>query len=382
MNNKEINISKQLKIHSLLKSISTNFISLFVPLIILQQIGYQMAMIYVAILHLSLVVMLFSSSKLIKNKPMVAISLHVIFSIASYVTIAAFDLNLFIIIFNAICSGISQALYTSPMYAIISSNSNKNNKMFSLHQVYSLLGSILIILFNGVILNENKSFSIWLTCLVSLAIYVIGLIPLFIIRKEIKFESKECISFKKLVEQTKEYSAFHILFGLQHLVVNTIIPLYLYINNLSLQTIAYIVILVNIAKIVTTIFANNLYKKGMSFTSILIGSILFIIPCLILLVSDNKILAYILTVLLNLSFPLFFIPNCNSYGEKTRESAYSAMILREICVHMFRPIVLLPFIFIENLSILIYLAIPFTIFLLILAHPLFKNSALDESNII
>ena len=38
METKQLNISKYLSIHSLLKSISSNFISLFVPLIILQQI--------------------------------------------------------------------------------------------------------------------------------------------------------------------------------------------------------------------------------------------------------------------------------------------------------------------------------------------------------
>lgn len=93
MEAKKLDVSKYLSIHSLLKSISSNFISLFVPLIILQQIGYQSAMSYVVILYLSLVISLFSFYKLITAKPMVAISLHIIFSIMSYVLVAGFEMS-------------------------------------------------------------------------------------------------------------------------------------------------------------------------------------------------------------------------------------------------------------------------------------------------
>ena len=137
MENSKLDVSKYLSIHSLLKSISSNFISLFVPLIIFQQLGYQSAMSYIVVLYVSLVASLVCFYKLITHKPLIAIGLHIIFSISSYLIIAGFELNVMIIILNAICSGVSQALYTSPIFAIISSTDKKNNKMFSKYQIYS-----------------------------------------------------------------------------------------------------------------------------------------------------------------------------------------------------------------------------------------------------
>lgn len=371
-------VSKYLSIHSLLKSISSNFISLFVPLIILQQIGYRFAMTYIVVLYFSLVISLMVLYRLIINKPMVAIGLHILFSITSYVLIAGFELNIFTIVLNAICSGISQALYTSPIFAIISSSDKKNDKMFSKYQIYSFVGTIVMILFNGLVLGANKEFSVWLTSLVSLIIYLLSLIPILKIRKNIKIDNPLTISFKQLLHKTKEFNLFHTMFGLQHLIVSVVVPLYLYINDLSLESIAYIVALVNVAKILVTLLANYLYKKDRAFISIFLGGVSFVIASLLLVQSTNNIFIYCLTIVLNLSFPLFFVPNCNQYGKKTKEFSYPAMVLRELLVHLFRPLLILPFVFVENLSILIYVSIVFTGILVVSGYSLFKRNSLQE----
>ena len=82
-------------------------------------------------------------------------------------------------------------------------------------------------------------------------------------------------------------------------------------NNLSIQTIAYIVALVNVFKILVTLLANYLYKKDRAFISILLGGMSFFIASILLLQSADHVFIYCLTVILNLSFPLFFVPNCN-----------------------------------------------------------------------
>ena len=372
MEGRKLDISKHLSVHSLLKSISGNFISLFVPLLILQQAGYQSAISYIIVLYLSLVVSLISCYKLIVRKPMVAISLHIVFSILSYLLIAGFELNIFIIVANAIFSGISQALYTAPVFAIISSSDKKNNKMFSKYQICSFVGTIIMILFNGLVLGVNKSFSVWLTCLVSFTIYLISLIPLLRIRNDIKFESTSVLPFKHVITKTKEFNLVHTMFGLQHLIVSIILPLYLYMYNLSIQTIAYIAALVNVSKILVTLLSNYLYKKDRAFISILLGGVSFFIASILLLQSTNHIFIYCLTVILNLSFPLFFVPNCNHYGKKTKEFSHPAMIWREMLVHMFRPLLILPFVFVGDLTLLIYIGAAFSVVLIFSGYSLFR----------
>ena len=222
-----------------------------------------------------------------------------------------------------------------------------------------------MILFNGYILNTNQAFSLLLTCLVSLGLYTISLIPFLLIKNKVETKDAEIVKLKEAVKIVKSFNVFHISFGLQDLIVSLIIPLFLATNNLSLQTISFVVAIVNVVKILMTVFANFMYKKDMAFWSVFIGSLIFAISCMMLPNITNEILIYIISVLISISFPLFFISDCNNYAEKTKNFSHKAMILREFFVHGFRPVVLLPFLFVTNLSIMIYFGVILAIMLIV-----------------
>lgn len=362
MKDEELKISKYLSIHSLFKSISNNFISLFMPLIIFNQVGYKMTMLYLIILSLSVVLGLLVFYKLIIRNPILSICFHIFFAIGSYLIISIFGVSLISIIFNAVCAGIGQSLYHSSIFSIISTNKSKSG--FSYYQSFSFIGSLFMILFNGYILNINQSFSLLLTSLTSLGLYIISIIPFLLIKNKLKPKNLEIVTIKKIVKDIKPFNVFHIAFGLQDLIVSSIIPLFLAINNLSMQVIVIVVAIINVVKIITTIFANFMYKKGKAFWSVLIGSLIFAIACILLPNITNKIFVYILSVLISISFPLFFISDCNIYAEKTKAFSHKAMVLREFCVHAFRPLLLLPFLFITDLSIMIYFGIVLAVLLI------------------
>lgn len=359
----ERNTSQYLSIHSLFKSISNNFISLFVPLIILQQMGYKMSLIYVIILSFSTVLGILIFYKLIIKNPVLAICIHIIFSLTSYIIIALFKINLTVIILNAITTGLGQSLYHSSIFSIISSNKSKAG--FSNYQIFTFIGSIAMILFNGYILNINESFSVLLTWIISLIIYIISLIPFFIIKNKIIIKDCDTTKFINIVKQTKHFNIFHTAFGLQDVIASIIIPIFLAMNDMSIKVITIILVIINIAKIFITMLSNFMYKKNQSFLMVLIGSILFSISCTLLPNIMNKTFVYILSVLISISFPLFFISDCNKYAEKTSNFSHKAMIIREIFVHGMRPFFLLPFIFISNISILIYMGVILAIILTI-----------------
>ena len=77
MKDNKINISKCLSIHSLFKSISNTFISLFMPLVILNELGYKMAITYVIILSVSIILGLTVFYKIITKNPVLAICIHI-----------------------------------------------------------------------------------------------------------------------------------------------------------------------------------------------------------------------------------------------------------------------------------------------------------------
>ena len=363
MKENKINISKCLSMHSLFKSISNTFISLFMPLIILNELGYKMALMYIMILSASILLGLVVFYKVIIRNPVLAICIHIFFAIGSYLITAIFGVTLLSVIFNAICTGLGQSLYHSSIFSIISAN--KRDSGFSYYHIFSFAGSIFMILFNGYILNTNQAFSLLITCLISLGLYTISIIPFLIIKNKLETKDAEIVNLKEAVTLVKTFNVFHVAFGLQDLIVSLIIPLFLAINNLSIQTIAFVVAIVNVVKIIMTIFSNFMYKKEKAFWSVVIGSLIFAVSCVLLPNITNQIFIYILSVLISISFPLFFISDCNIYAEKTKEFSHKAMILREFFVHGFRPLILLPFLFITNLSIMIYFGVVLAILLII-----------------
>ena len=71
-------ITQRLRIHSFFKSISNLFISLFVPLIVYNQMGYQMAILYLIMLGVFTGITPVIFSRLIKREPVISICLHII----------------------------------------------------------------------------------------------------------------------------------------------------------------------------------------------------------------------------------------------------------------------------------------------------------------
>ena len=122
MEGRKTNISKYLSIHSLFKSISNTFISLFMPLVILNELGYKMAIAYVMMLSASVVLGLIMFYKIITQNPVLAICVHIFFAIGSYLITALFGVTIPSVVFTAICTGLGQALYHSSIFSIISAN--------------------------------------------------------------------------------------------------------------------------------------------------------------------------------------------------------------------------------------------------------------------
>lgn len=366
------NISKQLSIHSLFKNLSNSFINIFVPILILQQINYTMTIIYLICLELFICLSLFIFNKLIKNKPILSITIHIIFSISSYILLTIFKLNTLTIIINAILQGISQALYFSSIYILISSN--KGESGFSVTQIFKFIGTIIITLINGYILNLNLSFSLVITCLISLILYIISIIPFFLIKNKIKIQQPINIKIKEIIINIKHFNIFNILFGLQDLFVSQIIPLLLIFLNISVDKIAIFIVIINIIKILITILSNKMYKNKQSLLAVIIGSTIFIISSTLLLIIKFNIFYYSLTILLSICFPFFYIPTCNEYTKKTQNYNQNAFLIREIMVHCFRPLILLPFLFIKNLNLFIYLAILVTFIMPFSAYKIFKKN--------
>jgi hypothetical protein len=275
-----------------------------------------------------------------------------------------------ILIIVAMCTGIGDGLYYSSITAIISSN--KSSKGFSSFKVWQYFGAFVMVLFNGYVLNLGESFSVFLTCGVSLFLYIISIIPFFVVINHINLNTSRVVYFKPLIIKTHKHNIFTSFFGLEDMIMAHIIPLYLAISNLSVDKIAIIVAIINFSKMMITIIANKLYKQKLSILAIMIGSFLFGASCLVMAISKNSIVLYIMSVIGGLVFPFFYIPTLNEF-QKEIDGAYAeGMIIREVSVHFIRPFILIPFIFISNLSWLIGLGVLVAVGLAYSGYRIFK----------
>jgi len=134
-----------------------------------------------------------------------------------------------------------------------------------------------------------------------------------------------------------------------------------------------VVAIVNVIKIFMTMLANKMYKNSKSFLMVILGSVIFAIACVILPNITDSTFIYVLSVIISISFPLFFISDCNSYAENTQEFSHKAMVIREICVHAFRPLIIVPFLLIKDLSYLIYLGVALAILMIFSAYYMLKR---------
>lgn len=364
-------ITRNLGLHSLFKSISNAFISLFVPLIVYNQLGYQMAILYlISVSFLTMLVPLLFKT-LIKKHPIISICIHIACAVAVYLIVALVEMSTLILLLVAIISGIGGGLYYSAITAIISSN--KSEKGFSSFKVWQYIGAFLIVLFNGYVLNLGGKFSVLITGTVSLLLYIISIIPFFIVIKYINLETEQKVNWREFLAKTHKHNIFSALFGLQDLIFAYIIPLYLAINHLSIAKIAVIVAIINIAKMLLTMLANQMHQKKHDMLAVAIGVVFVIVSSGVIALSTHNVLLYIMSVVGNLAFPFFYIPSLNEFQKDIDGHYAEGMIVREVNVHMLRPIVLFPFLFINNLAWLIGFGVVVAISILFAGKLIFKN---------
>ena len=119
--------------------------------------------------------------------------------------------------------------------------------------------------------------------------------------------------------------------------------------------------------------ANQMHRKKQDMFAITIGVIFVMVASLVIAISTHNVLLYIMSVVGNLAFPFFYIPSLNEFQKDIDGNYAEGMIVREVSVHLFRPIVLFPFLFINNLAWLIGLGVVIAVGIFFAGRLIFKN---------
>lgn len=323
-------------IHKLLKAIADAIIIVFIPLYILKETNdIRLAMAYLVIYSLFVIFFMFVLKKLIQKYGVLCIMLHFIPIIICEAILSFSEINITTIIICASLMGLQQALYSIPLNLIFAFGDKKNN--VGKFMIASNIGKLIFTLASGLILSNVENSFMFLS-IASSVFYVICVFPIIFAYKDLKERYNSIDKTKKPVSLDKWFILFHITFGLFQPIMDNVVPLYLYINDLSFQAVAIFIVLIEFLKIIVNFISQLLVRKNKSIICVIISFILFMVSVIVIIFVKNSIVLYIFSTICALSFPLTFVPMFGLYCKELNmnNNVFYGMTERDFEIFSFR----------------------------------------------
>jgi len=308
--------SNSIFIHKLLKAIADSIIKLFIPLYILKTTGsVELALGYLSLYSIFVFLFLFLFKKFIQKYGVLAIILHFIPIIITEALFSFCELNFWIILVSAILMAITQTLYSVPLNLIFALQDKKVN--VAKFQVATNVGKLIFTLVSGFIISSTIKNSFLILSIVSSIFYILCVIPILSSYNTLKEEYTR-LKFEepKIFSNNKWFTIFHITFGCFQATMDNVVPLYLYVNNLSFQAVTTLIAVIELLKIAVNYFAKFLVKNKKQKLSCYICAGMFMLSLIGIIFIKNNIALYILSCICSVSFPLTFVPMFKLFCEQ------------------------------------------------------------------
>lgn len=298
-------------IHKLLKAIADSIIIVFIPLYILKTTeDIKLSMAYLIFFSLFVIFYMLIFKKIIQKYGVICIIIHFIPIIAAEGVLSFATINIYSVIISAALMGLSQALYSVPLNLIFTFGDKKTN--VAKFMIATNIGKLIFILASGLILaNINNSF-IFLS-IASTVFYISSIIPIIFLYRELVNNYNNIDKGIKPQSIDKWFIIFHITFGIFQPIMDNVVPLYLYINNLSFQSVIIFIVLIEALKIVINYVSQLLVKYNKAIICIIISYLFFMTSIIIILFNREPVVLYIFSTICSLSFPLTFVPMFGLY---------------------------------------------------------------------
>lgn len=331
-------------IHKILNALADNLVKVFVPLLIMKKCNdINLCVMFLVTYSLLTAILNYCLYKPMKNHPMTMIFLHIIPLCILQFIVSLYDvINVPIVILYAILLSLGQTLYSVPSnnYFMFENKKTNAGKM----SIGSNIGKFLMIIIGGFIFSTTNLSYIITICFIATILYIFSVYPLIYIKPNYDSTLKELTLREDTNILSKNdkilFRLYHISFGVFQAVIDTILPVFLYTNNLEFEKIAYIMAFVELVKIGMNIFAQKIKLQKLSKVSISLAILFYIASIPALFLVKNNLFLYILSLIINATFPLIFIPNLNKFCSKIKLSndPQYYMTIRDVEIFSFRPI--------------------------------------------
>lgn len=307
-------------IHKLLKSIADSIIIVFIPLYVLKTTNdIRLSITYLILFSLFVMLFMFVLKKVIQKYGIIAMIIHFIPIIITEYILSFATINIWIIIICAGLMGLSQALYSVPLNLVFTFKDKKTN--VGLFMIATNIGKIIFTLISGFILSSEIKNSFLILSIASSAFYILSFIPILFAYNELKENYDKHKKYNDIkIKINPWFIVFHILFGLFQPIMDNVVPLYLYINDLSFQAVTIFIVLVETLKIIANAISQLLVKKDKSLYLVITSFILFFFSIIGIIFIKNNVALYILSTIASVSFPFTFVPMFGLYCNYLRRT--------------------------------------------------------------
>lgn len=307
-------------IHKLLKSIADSIIIVFIPLYVLKTTNdFRLSMAYLIIYSLFVLFFMFVLKKLIQKYGVLAMILHFIPIIITEYILSFATINIWIIIICAGLMGLSQALYSIPLNLVFTFGDKKTN--VGLFMIATNIGKIIFTLVSGFILSSEIKNSFLILSIASTSFYILSIFPILFAYKELKNNYDNTKNNNsETVKLNPWFIIFHISFGLFQPIMDNIVPLYLYMNDLSFQAVTIFIVVVEVLKVLANMISQIAVRHKKSIYLVSISFVLFFASIISIIFVKNNIALYILSTTASVSFPFTFVPMFGLYCNYLRKN--------------------------------------------------------------
>ena len=332
-----MNNTNRIFLHKLFKAIADSIIKIFIPLYLLKTTGsVELSIAYLIGQSFFTFALMFLTKKLLLKHGLLCMVLHCIPIILTQALFSFCKINLIVVLICSFLMAAAQTLYSIPLNILFASTDKSVN--VAKFQISTNIGKLIFILISGLLLSKIPDSFLYLSLLSSL-FYIFCIVPILTNYKEIKTEiENNAVIIKnkrKHIEPKKIsvwYRVFHCCFGIFQITIEVVVPLFLYLNNLSFEAVTTIIVLVEAIKICTNFVAKIFVSKNKFLVCSLTSTLVFM-GCLISIIfCKNPIVLYILSCLISVSFPLCFVPMFSQFCKdiKDNNSINQDMFLRDI----------------------------------------------------
>lgn len=311
-------------LHKLLKAFADSIIKIFIPLYILKTTNnIKLSFLYLITYTISTLIFMFILKRFLQKYGIISIILHCIPIITTQFLLTFYTINVLNSIMSGVLMGLSQTLYSIPLNLIFAFSDKETN--VAKFEAATNVGKILFVLLSGFLISSTiKNSFLYLSILASL-FYISCVIPILYSYNLLKNNYNLINKQKKLDISKKDYlyfNIFHIVFGSFQSTMDNVLPLYLYINNLSFESVSIIIVLIELCKILANYFAKYLTSKNKYLICTILSFSVFLISSILILIFKNAVVLYILSCLISVTFPLTFVPMFKLFCKKISADNY------------------------------------------------------------